>query len=191
MIEKSLVLLKPDAVQRGLVGDIISRFEKCGLKMIGMKMVYADEVIAGKHYADDEEWLKSVGTKTKASYAKKGIEVPETELEIGQKIRRQLMDFISMSPVVALCIEGNNAIAHIRKIVGATSPGDAEPGTIRFEYSFDNYELADASGRPMQNLIHASDSVESGARETKIWFKDEEIHAWKRVDEPFLYRSLK
>jgi nucleoside-diphosphate kinase len=189
MIEKSLVLIKPDAVQRGLVGDIIQRFEKCGLKMIGMKMVYADKSIAGEHYADDEEWLKSVGDKTKSSYAKKGVELKETELEIGQKIRQQLMDFISMSPVVALCIEGHNAVAHIRKIVGATSPGEAIPGTIRGDFSFDTYHLADKSGRPIQNLIHASGTVDEALREMKVWFKDDELHAWERIDEPLMYRK--
>ncbi len=189
MIEKSLVLIKPDAVQRGLVGDIIARFERCGLKIIGMKMVYADKNIAGEHYADDAEWLKSVGAKTKGSYAKKGVTLKESELEIGQKIRQQLMEFISMSPIVALCIEGHNAVAHIRKVVGATSPGDAEPGTIRGDLSFDTYQLADASGRPIQNLIHASGTVEEAERETKVWFTDKELHAWARIDEPLLYRK--
>lgn len=189
MIEKSLVLIKPDAVQRGLIGDIISRFEKCGLKLIGMKMVYADKSMAGEHYAEDEEWLKSVGAKTKASYAKKGIDLPETEMEIGQKIRNQLMDFISMSPVVALCVEGHNAVKHIRKLVGATSPGDADPGTIRGDFSFDTYQLADESKRPIQNLIHASGEVHEAEREIKIWFKEEELYAWQRIDEPLMYRK--
>jgi nucleoside-diphosphate kinase len=190
MIEKSLVLVKPDAVQRGLVGEIIARFERCGLKLIGMKMVYADKSIAGEHYADDEEWLKSVGAKTKESYAKKGVELKESELEIGQNIRQKLMDFISMSPVVALCIEGHNAVSHIRKIVGPTSPGDALPGTIRGDLSFDTYQLADKSGRPIQNLIHASGTVDEAEREVKVWFTDEELHAWERIDEPLMYRKL-
>jgi len=189
MMERSLVLIKPDAVQRGLVGEIISRFEKCGLKIIGMKMVYADKAIAGEHYADDKEWLESVGAKTKESYAKKGVELKETSLEIGQRIRNQLMDFISMSPVVALCIEGHNAVKHIRKIVGATAPADAAPGTIRGDLSFDTYKLSDESGRPIQNLIHASGEVHEGERETKIWFKEDELHAWQRIDEPLLYRK--
>jgi nucleoside-diphosphate kinase len=189
MIEKSLVLIKPDAVQRGLIGEVISRFERCGLKIIGMKMVYADKRMAGEHYADDEAWLKSVGQKTKESYAKKGVVLNKTEVEIGRGIRQQLMDFISMSPVIALCVEGHNAFSHIRKLVGATSPFDALPGTIRGDFSFDTYQLADLSGRPIQNLIHASGAVDEAEREIKIWFKPAELHAWKRIDEPLMYRK--
>jgi nucleoside-diphosphate kinase len=189
MIEKSLVLLKPDAVQRGLIGEIITRFEKCGLKIIATKMVYADKELAGKHYAEDIEWLKSVGTKAKTSYEKRGIEVTESEEQIGRNIRNQLMDYLSMSPVVALVIEGHNAIAHIRKLVGATAPANSQPGTIRGDYSFDSYSLADDSKRPIQNLIHASDSVENAKKEINLWFNEEEIHVWRRIDEDLLYRK--
>jgi len=188
MKEKTLVLLKPDAVQRGLVGDIISRFEKSGFKIIGMKLIHADKETAGKHYANDEEWLKSVGAKTKKSYAEKGINMKETELEIGQRIRQQLMDFISLSPSVALCIEGHGAIEKIRLMCGSTAPINAAPGTIRGDYSFDSYGLSDKSGRPIQNLIHASDSKESAEREIKIWFNDKELQPYERVDEALLYR---
>ena len=189
-MEKSLVLIKPDAVQRGLIGEIVARFERCGLKIIAMKMVYADKEMAGEHYANDEEWLRTVGEKTKASYKKKGIDVPQTEIEIGQKIRQQLMDFIAMSPIVALVVEGHNAVKHIRTIVGATAPRDAAPGTIRGDFSFDTYQLADDSGRPIQNLIHASGEVHEAEREIKIWFREEELHAWSRIDEPLMYRKV-
>ena len=191
MKEKTLVLLKPDAVQRGLVGEIIARFEKAGFKIIGMKMVYADKELAGKHYADDEEWLKSVGAKTRKSYASKGTELKEGELEIGKRIRQQLMDFISMSPSVALCIEGHGVIEKIRIMCGSTAPMNASPGTIRGDYSFDSYELADVLGRPLQNLIHASDSKESAEREIYVWFDKKELHPYERVDEAFLYRKGK
>ncbi|MBW3003776.1 nucleoside-diphosphate kinase [Candidatus Woesearchaeota archaeon] len=189
MIERSLVLIKPDGVQRGLVGEIIKRFEQCCLKIIGMKMVYADEKLAGEHYADDEEWMKAVGTKQKAAYAKKGVEIKETEIEIGQRVRRMLMDYVTMSPVIALVIEGHNAVAKIRKIVGATSPFDSEPGTIRGDFAIDHYPLADAGKRPIQNLIHASGTPEEAERELKVWFKDDEIYVWKRVDEDLVYRK--
>ncbi len=191
MMEKSLVLIKPDGVQRALIGDIIARFEKAGFKVIGMKMVWADKKLAGKHYADDEAWMKSLGTKTKAAYEKKGKPLKETAVEVGRRIRKLLMDFISMSPSVALCIEGHGAIEKIRILVGATAPILAMPGTIRGDLSFDSYELSDASGRPLQNLIHASDSKEAADKEIKIWFKKEELHPYKRIDEPLLYRKVK
>ena len=190
MKEKTFVLLKPDAVQRGLVGEIISRFEKSGFKVIGMKLIHADKETAGKHYADDEAWLKSVGAKTKKSYESKGIPMKETELQIGQRIRQQLMDFISLSPSVALCIEGHGAIEKIRLMCGSTAPINAAPGTIRGDFSFDSYGLSDKSGRPIQNLIHASDSRESAEREIKIWFNDKELYPYERVDEALLYRTV-
>ncbi len=190
MKERTLVLLKPDAVQRALIGDIITRIERTTLKVIGMKMVYASPELAGEHYAADEAWLKSVGEKTKASYAKKGKVVSEEPVEIGHRIRRQLMDFISMSPIVALCIEGHNAVATIRKLVGDTSPSSAPLGTIRGDYAIDSYELSDNSGRPIQNLIHASGSVAEAEREISVWFDKKELHAYYRVDEALVYRKV-
>ncbi|MFH1506317.1 MAG: nucleoside-diphosphate kinase [archaeon] len=189
MIEKTLVILKPDSVQRALVGEIIQRFEKCGLKIVALKMTYADKTLAAKHYTDDEEWLKSVGKKSVDSYKAKGIDMGMTELEVGTRIRNQLIDYISMSPTVAIVLEGNNAVAHVRKIVGPTSPEHAAPGTIRGDYSFDTYQLGDESNRPIQNLIHASESPKIGEQEIKLWFKPEELHVWQRIDEPLLYRK--
>ena len=189
-MEQSLVLIKPDGVQRGLIGKIITRFEQVGLKIIGMKMVYADKEMAGKHYADDDEWMKSVGEKAKKSYEKRGEPTEKSALEIGQLIRSQLMSYLTMSPTVALAIEGHNAIQLIRKIVGATAPADSDPGTIRGDFCFDTYQMADLCNRPIQNLIHASDAVDTGKNEIKLWFKDEELHVWKRVDEALLYRKV-
>jgi nucleoside-diphosphate kinase len=188
MMERTLVLIKPDGVQRALVGEIISRFERIGFKIIGMKMVYADAQTAGEHYQADEEWLVAVGKKQKASYAKKGITLDKSERDIGMEIRSFLMSFISMSPIIALVIEGHNATAQVRKMCGATSPSDSAPGTIRGDYAFDSYQLADDLARPIQNLIHASENAKEAEREIKIWFKPAEIHAWERVDEVLLYR---
>lgn len=189
MKERTLVLLKPDAVQRGIIGEVLTRFEKCGLKIIGMKMQYASKELAGEHYAEDEDWMRTVGEKTKSSYAKRGVELDEEPIEIGQRIRRQLMDFISMSPVIALCLEGHNAVKHVRKLVGATAPSDAQPGTIRGDYSFETYQMADNLKRPIQNLIHASGEVDEAEREVKIWFDEDELYEWEHLDEALLYRS--
>lgn len=189
MIERTLVLIKPDAVQRGLVGEILERFEKCGLKIIGMKMKYADRTLAGKHYADDDEWMTAMGEKTLKSYEKKGIKLDRTALEHGKWVRETLIDFISMSPIIAIALEGHNAVAHVRKLVGPTAPGDAPPGTIRGDYSFETYQMADDYGRPLQNLIHASGEVSEAEREIKVWFTKDELYAWKRVDEELIYRK--
>jgi len=189
MIERTLIVLKPDAVQRGLIGEIISRIENAGFKIIGMKMVNADKETAGRHYADDEAWLKSVGEKTKKSYAAKGVDIKEDALSVGKRIRQQLMDFISMSPTVIICIEGHGVIEKIRIMCGSTAPLNAAPGTIRGDYSFDSYDLSDKSGRPIQNLIHASDSKESAEREIAVWFNEKELHPYQKVDEALLYRK--
>lgn len=189
-MEKTLVLLKPDAVQRGLIGEIISRFERVGLKIIGMKMVYADEDLAGKHYADDEEWYQAVGEKSLEAAKARGQEEPRSAKQIGMDVRDMLINYLSMSPVVALAIEGHGAVKLVRKMVGNTNPHDSAPGTIRGDYTIDSYALSDASGRPIQNLIHASGEVHEAKREIALWFPDEEIHAWKRVDEHLLYRKV-
>jgi nucleoside-diphosphate kinase len=190
MKERSLVLIKPDGVKRALAGQIINRFEKCGLKIIGLKMVQATKELAGEHYADDKEWLLSVGEKALAAAEKRGEKMSETAMEIGQRVRSQLMDYITMSPVIAMCVEGHNAVAKVRKIVGATSPQDAEAGTIRGDFSIDSYVLSDNSGRPIQNLIHASGEVDEAEREIKVWFSEEELFDWKRVDEDLIYRVI-
>lgn len=187
--ERTLVLLKPDAVQRGLIGEIMTRFERCGLKVVAMKLERASKERAGLHYADDEKWLLSVGEKTIASYEKKGVKLGRTAMEQGQLVRKQLMDFIAMSPIIALVLEGHNAVAHVRKIVGATAPADAAPGTIRGDYSFETYGFADAMERPIQNLIHASGAVDEAEREITVWFSPKEIHTWTRADEALLYRK--
>ena len=191
MKERSLVLVKPDGVQRGLTGEIISRFERCGLKVIGLKMVQATSELAGQHYADDEKWLLSVGEKALAAAEKRGEKMAETALQIGQRVRSQLMQYITMSPVVAMCVEGHNAVAKIRKLVGGTSPQDAEPGTIRGDYAIDSYKMSDASGRPVQNLIHASGAVDEADREIALWFGNDELFAdWQTTDEALIYRKV-
>ena len=189
MTERSLVLIKPDGVQRALVGQIIDRFEKCGLKIIGLKMVLATKELAGQHYADDKGWLLSVGEKALAAAKKRGEKMDETALEIGQRVRKQLMDYLTISPIIAMCIEGHNAVEKVRKISGFTSPQDADPGTIRGDLAIDSFKLSDSSNRPIQNLVHASGEIDEGEREIKVWFADEELFDWKRCDEDLIYRK--
>lgn len=186
-MEKTLVILKPDTVQRGLVGEIISRFERCGIKMVALKMAYATKELAGEHYAEDEEWMQMVGEKSLAAYEKKGIKMDRTPMEHGRLVRQQLMDFMSSSPVVAMVLEGHNAVAHVRKLVGPTEPAGAAPGTIRGDYAFETYKMADDLQRPLKNLIHASGEVHEAEREIKVWFTEDEIHAWKRVEDVVFY----
>jgi nucleoside-diphosphate kinase len=187
MAEKTFVLIKPDGVYRALIGAVIAKFESAGLKVVALKMVTPDQELAGKHYMADEGWMKSVGTKTKAAYKEKGIDVKETELEIGKRIRNQLLTYLTEGPVVAAVLEGNDAIYITRKIVGSTEPRKADPSSIRGMYSSDSYETADKGKRAVKNIIHASEDLATANREIALWFKKGEITTYKRVDEHIIY----
>ncbi|MEM0106601.1 MAG: nucleoside-diphosphate kinase [Candidatus Micrarchaeaceae archaeon] len=187
MIEKTLVLIKPDGVYRTLIGKIISKFEDAGLKVVALKLVSPPKQQVEVHYAADEAWLKSVGAKAIASYKEKGIEVSQTDLEIGNKVREQLLEYLTGKPVVAMVIEGNNAVFIVRKIVGSTEPRTADPSSIRGAYTSDSYDLADMSGRAVKNIIHASGTIQEAQREISIWFSNDEIVEYKRADENIIY----
>jgi nucleoside-diphosphate kinase len=187
-MERALVLVKPDGVERGLVGRVISRFETAGLKVIAIKMVKASREMAGKHYIDDDEWLLSVGKKTKQSYVEKGIKSTKTEREIGLWVRSMLMDEITRIPVVAIVFEGNSANEVARKIAGATEPRKADPASIRGTYSCDSYAAADNSKRPVRNIVHVSESSVAAEREMKVWFGKQELQSYRRADEDIMYK---
>lgn len=180
--EKTLVLLKPDAIQRNLTGKIIARFEDSGLKIIGMKMLWADEKQALNHYPLDEEWAKNLFEKTKKAYEKDNKKMEYTDhIHLGKTIQSWLTQFLREGPIIALVIEGPHAIELVRKMVGSTEPRQALPGTIRGDFaSIESYSLADTKKRVLRNLIHASDTLENAKKEIKVWFKDEEIHSYKK-----------
>lgn len=159
--ERTLVLLKPDAVQRNLVGEIIGRFEKAGLKIVAMKLVLPTKDQAYTHY-------------------KLNPNLPQVILD-------HLANFLSASPVVALVLEGNKAIPVVRKMVGSTEPLQSAPGTIRGDYTVDSYDLADKDGRAVRNLVHASSSQSDAENETKVWFKDDELVEYNSIREKILY----
>ncbi|MGC8571910.1 MAG: nucleoside-diphosphate kinase [Candidatus Micrarchaeia archaeon] len=186
-MEKTLVLIKPDGVKRGLVGKIITRLEESGLKIVAMKLVVPNEELLQKHYKLEKEWYENAWKKTQETMAAKGQTLKETPLELGKRIQSNLIMFMKGNPVVAMVIEGNEAIANVRKIVGATSPSRADPSTIRGLYSTDSYDLADSRGRAVKNLIHASDSAKVAEYEISIWFKPNEIFEYKRADEDIIY----
>jgi nucleoside-diphosphate kinase len=159
LFERTLVLLKPDAVQRTLVGTILQRFENVGLKIVGMKMVWVDADFSKKHYADHV---------AKPFYA--GLE-----------------QFITVGPVIAVVFEGINSVEIVRKMVGSTEPRKAVPGTIRGDFAHHSYEYADKKGIAIKNLIHASDTPENAKKEVELWFKPEELHTYKTVHEVHVF----
>lgn len=187
MIERTLVLVKPDGVQRALIGKIISRFEDAGMKVVAAKMVWPDKELAGKHYTDDPKWFNDTGNRTLATYKERGVKVTETAVQIATRIRNYLIQFLSSGPVLAFVLEGNDVITITRKIVGATEPRKSDPSTIRGMYSLDSYEKADETKRPIMNLVHASEDKKTSDREIAIWFKPKEIMDYKRADQSALY----
>ncbi len=162
MIQRTLVLLKPDAVQRGLAGRIISRFEDAGLKIVGLKMVWIDEEFARKHYYDLAQ-------------------------RRGEAVLKRMLKYITNGPVIAIALEGVEAVAVVRKLVGGTEPKTAPPGTIRGDFAHLSFEYADSKDKAVPNLIHASGNVEEAEQELKLWFKPEELHTYKTVHEVHVF----
>lgn len=190
--ERTLVFLKPDGVQRGLVGEIIQRFERAGLKLVGMKMVWPTRDLLARQYPKDETFLKTIGGKTKEAFASYGLDVKretgtDDPLEIGGQVRGWLIDYISSGPVVAFVVEGIHAVTVVRKLVGDTLPYRAAPGTIRGDFSTDSPTMANLATRPVRNLIHASGSVEEAVAEILLWFRDAELYAYERADERAMF----
>jgi nucleoside-diphosphate kinase len=150
-LQKTLVLLKPDAVHRGLVGDILHRFERVGAKMVGMKMILPNKDLASKHYTEDLARRR------------------------GQKVRDIVIEMITSGPIVAIVFEGIEIVEIVRKLVGSTEPKAALPGTIRGDFSHVSYAYADAKQMGVMNLIHASANPEEAASEISVWFTPEEL----------------
>ncbi len=186
-MERTLIILKPDAVQRGLVGEIITRFEKTGLKIVAAKMVKPSKDLADKHYpVDRQEFIDGMGQKSLDNYKEQGLD-PLKELgssdphAIGLEIQKWLADFLTSGPVIAMVLEGPHAIEMVRKIRGHTLPIKANPGTITGDYSFDSSSLANKDKRPLRNLVHASGSKQEADFEIGLWFTKEELHAYDTI----------
>lgn len=187
--ERTLVLIKPDGVQRGLIGEVITRFEKKGLKIIAMKMVLPSKKMAGEHYNWSHEEKLGSGNRTIEGYKEKGIEPPfgGDPIKIAENTMRKLVDYLSAGPVVAMVIEGAHAIAHVRKVRGGTNPLMADAGTITADLAIDSYFISDEVDRATRNLVHASGNTQESEREIKLWFKESEITDYDLAIEKILY----
>lgn len=186
--EQTLIILKPDAVQRSLVGKILERFENIGLKIVAMKMFQATPEHAAKHYKLDEEWAKGVYSKAKASYDKEGKKFPfKDHMEMGKNIQERNMKFLCESPVIAAVLQGPHAVELARKLIGSTEPRQALPGTIRGDFaSIESYALTDPLNRVLRNLVHASDSPANAKNEITLWFSPKELFNYqKELDKHF------
>lgn len=173
--EKTYLMIKPDGVRKGLIGEIIRRLEQRDLKVVAMQMVQATYDEIDQHYPKDEAWIKRLGTKTMATYNKYGFDpVKEVgtadELAIGQQVRGWLVDYMTSAPVVKMVVQGVHAVDMVRKIVGPTIPSSAEMGTIRGDFSIDSPLLANQEKRSVMNLVHASETAEEAKHEIAHWF---------------------
>jgi len=187
-MEKTLVIVKPDGVQRGLVGEVLARFERVGLKIVAMKMTWPDAKQVEKHYTTDPEWMRKAGEKTIATQKGRGITpMFEDPVEYGKFILGKLIKYISVGPVVAFILEGNCAVDIVRKIAGNTEPYSAPAGTIRGDYCIETYKLADTAERAVRNIVHASGSPEEAEKEIPVWFDKKEIIEYNRAMDRVLY----
>jgi len=190
--EKTLVLVKPDGVKRGLVGEVVSRIERRGLKIIALEMVWATKEQVAGNYPEDEKWFNNVGEKTKATYEKYGFDVKQElgtddNLKIGKMVREWLIEFMTSGPLIKIVVKGVHAVDMMRKLVGNTYPSAAEMGTIRGDFSVDSAVQANSAKRAVHNVVHASGTIEEAKKEIAFWFSPEEIHDYKRAEEDIMF----
>jgi len=186
--ERTFVIVKPDGVQRSLVGEIVGRFESVGLKLVGVKMLVPSAQQVEKHYTLDPEWRRVTGEKTIKGYKSKGMEPPSNDpLEITAKILANLVKYLTSGPVIAMVWQGAHAVGIVRKIVGGTEPLTSDVGTIRGDYVLDSYQMSDTDNRAVRNLIHASGSVKEAEMEIVHWFSPKELIDYRLVQEGILY----
>ena len=186
--ERTLVIIKPDGIQRSLVGEIIRRYERLGLKLAALKLLVPSEAQVEKHYTLDPAWLETTGTKAIESYRKKELTPPsEDPLAVGTKVLGNLKKYLTSGPVILMVWQGAHAVAVVRKATGGTEPLTSDVGTIRGDFVLDSYQMADTDNRAVRNLIHASGTVEEARNEIKHWFSEDEVVAYRLVGEQILY----
>ncbi len=186
--ERTLVVIKPDGVQRSLIGEIIKRFERIGLKLVATKFFIPTADFVEKHYTLNPEWKKMVGEKSMEAYQKQGRENPyKSAEEAGDAVLSGLKKYMSTGPVLAMAWQGAHAVKLVRKLIGGTEPLSSDVGTIRGDFVLDSYQMADTDGRSIRNLIHASGTIDEAIDELNLWFKDDEIVDYTLVQESILY----
>ena len=186
--EKTLIIIKPDGVQRSLIGEIIQRYERSGLKLVALKILVPTVDQIEKHYLLDPQWPINVGLKALESYKEKGETPPNTDpKKIGMIVLANLKKYLGSGPVVAMVWQGMHAVSVVRKITGNTEPRSSDVGTIRGDFTIDSYQVADTDSRAVRNLVHASGSPEEADKEIPLWFKPEEVLNYRLLNEEILY----
>jgi nucleoside-diphosphate kinase len=188
MIQRTLVLFKPDAVQRGIVGEILHRFERAGLKIAGAKFFIPDKKKVADHYKKDDEWAKKVGNHRLEDAKKHNLDLKEIYgtddlVKIGHMVNESNFDYLTMGPVLGAVLEGVNAVDKVKTMVGHTFSSDATPGTIRGDYSLESPLTSLIRKRTIYNIIHASGTIEEAEDEVKMWFDEDELYDYKRAED--------
>ncbi len=186
--ERTLVVIKPDGIQRGLIGEVIGRYERIGLKLVGIKMLVPKADFIEQHYTIDPEWRMKTGIKSIKGYTDKGLTPPSTDpLEVTAKILKVLVKYITSGPVVAMVWQGAHAVEVVRKVTGGTEPRSSDVGTIRGDFVLDSYLMSDTDNRAIRNVIHASGTVKEAEDEIKHWFQGNELTDYRLINEAILY----
>ncbi len=186
--ERTFVIIKPDGVQRSLIGEIIRRYERAGLKLVAMKMLVATPEHIEQHYTLDSSWRRVTGEKTIKSYHDKGKKPPsEDPLDITRLVLERLKHYMTAGPIVTMVWQGAHAVAIVRKLTGSTEPLTSDVGTIRGDYVLDSYEMTDTDGRCIRNLVHASGTPAEAKQEIAHWFSPAELINYRHIAEQVLY----
>ena len=185
--ERTFVIIKPDGIQRGLLGEIIGRYERTGLKLVGMKFGMGDEKKFWDHYNKDDAWFLKKGTKIAEDKKAAGLPSDKEPIEYGKDIIRQLVKFMTSGPVLMMVWEGNQAIAVVKKITGSTEPATSDVGTIRGDLTVDSYEISAVDDRAVRNLVHCSDNPEDAKREIALWLTEADLVSYRHLQEQMLY----
>lgn len=192
--ERTLVIIKPDAVMRGLIGVICQRFEQTGLRIVASKMIFPTRELLNGHFPKSEDWVRGMGEKTLETYLEYGIDPIEIfgtadALAIGLKIKEWNYHYLMLGSVMAIVFEGVHAVNTVRKLIGHTLPYKATPGTIRGDFSINAPDLANVVGSACKNLVHASGTIEEANQEISNWFYPNELVVWQRTDD-FVHFNL-
>jgi nucleoside-diphosphate kinase len=190
--ERTLLLIKPDGVRRGLIGEVITRIETRGLKIVALQLVRPTRDQIDRHYPSDKAWVTRVGSKTLETYEKNDMDAlkevgTDDPFKIGSMVREWTLDFMCSGPIVKMVIEGVHARSMIRKLAGATMPAFADIGSIRGDFSVDSAAIANADKRSVRNLVHASETEEEFENEFGLWFGKDEVHEYERNDDGIVF----
>lgn len=186
--ERTFVIIKPDGIQRNLIGEIIGRYERIGLKLVGLKLMVPTAEMVQKHYTLDPGWMQAVGEKSIKGFVDKGQTPPTQDpIELAQKILDRLTRYLTSGPVIAMVWQGAHAVKIVRKITGGTEPLTSDVGTIRGDFVLDSYQMSEVDDRSIRNLVHASGSVKEAEDEIAHWFSLEEIVDYSIISEHILY----